>query len=168
MGTKGRSIVSGDVNEIINLLNRAYADEWLAYYHYWLCAKISRGPMKDAVNAELIQHAADELRHADMLAMRILALGGTPLSHPGELLKQANSPYPDPKDPSVLAILDQVITAEQGAIEVYHKLLNTTRERDPVTYNIILQLLSDEVQHEEDLQELKTDITALFSTIVKS
>jgi hypothetical protein len=35
----------------------AFADEWLAYYQYWLGAKVVKGPMKEAVIAELLQHA---------------------------------------------------------------------------------------------------------------
>ena len=31
MGQKGREIVKMDVDELINLLNRALSDEWLAY-----------------------------------------------------------------------------------------------------------------------------------------
>ncbi len=31
MGTKGREIVGMDVSELIELLNRAFADEWLAF-----------------------------------------------------------------------------------------------------------------------------------------
>jgi len=38
MGTKGRSIVGMDVEEVLKLLNRAFADEWVAYYQYWLGA----------------------------------------------------------------------------------------------------------------------------------
>ena len=63
MGTKGRSIVGMDVDELLGMLNKALADEWLAYYQYWLGAKIVKGPMKDAVAAELILHATEELSH---------------------------------------------------------------------------------------------------------
>jgi len=33
-----------------------FAEEWLAYHQYWLGAKVAKGPMKDAVAAELLQH----------------------------------------------------------------------------------------------------------------
>ena len=66
-----------DVEQLLKLLNMAFADEWLAYYQYWLGAKVVKGPMKEAVVAELLQHATDELRHADMVAGRIIQLGGT-------------------------------------------------------------------------------------------
>ena len=67
---------------LLDLLRRAYCDEWLAYYQYWLGAKLVKGPMKDAVGAELLQHATEELLHADMVAMRIIQLGGTPVTGP--------------------------------------------------------------------------------------
>ena len=51
MGQKGREIVKMDVDELINILNKALADEWLAYYQYWIGAKVVKGPMKDAVIA---------------------------------------------------------------------------------------------------------------------
>ena len=40
MGTKGREIVK-DVDKILTMLNKAYSDEWLAYYQYWIGAKIA-------------------------------------------------------------------------------------------------------------------------------
>ena len=36
MGTKGREIVGVDIAELLQLLNKALADEWLAYYQYWV------------------------------------------------------------------------------------------------------------------------------------
>lgn len=163
MGTKGREIVGMDVNELVSLLNRAFADEWLAYYQYWLGAKVAKGPMKDAVMAELTQHAADELRHADMLALRIIQLGGTPILSPDQWLKQTNCGYDAPADAYVGRLLDQNIKGEQCAITTYKKLLERTQAGDPVTYNIVLQILSDEVEHEEDLQALKEDLDLLVA-----
>ena len=64
MGTRGREIVGMDVDELLKLLNGAFASEWLAYYQYWLGAKVIKGPMKDAVAAELNLHATEELNHA--------------------------------------------------------------------------------------------------------
>ena len=52
-GLKGRDIVGIDVGKLLELLNRALADEWLAYYQYWVGAKIAVGPMRSAVVSEL-------------------------------------------------------------------------------------------------------------------
>ena len=71
-----------DVNELIRLLNAAYSSEWLAYYQYWLGAKVIKGPMKDAIAAELTLHATEELNHATLLATRIIQLDGAPVELP--------------------------------------------------------------------------------------
>jgi len=162
MGTKGIEILGMDVNEVIGFLNRAFSDEWLAYYQYWLGAKVAKGPMKEAVIAELIQHAADELRHADMVSLRIVQLGGTPVTTPEQWYKHTNCGYDAPDDPYVKALLAQNIKGEQCAIGVYNQMLAATRDKDPVTYNMALQILQDEVEHEEDLQSLMEDLELML------
>ena len=162
MGTRGREIVGMDVDKLLVLLNKAYADEWLAYYQYWLGAKLAKGPMKDAVIAELTQHAADELRHADMLTLRIIQLGGTPVLRPEDWPKFSNCGYDAPEDPFVQKLLEQNIKGEQCAIGVYKALVDLTANKDQVTYNIVLQILQDEVEHEEDLQSLQEDLESVM------
>jgi bacterioferritin len=162
MGQKGRSIVKMDVDALINLLNKALSDEWLAYYQYWIGAKVVKGPMKDAVIAELTIHATEELSHAELLSTRIIQLGGTPVLSPEEWAKLTNCGYDAPDHPYVEEILNQNIKGEQCAIRVYSDLLDTTRVADPVTYNIILTILSQEVEHEEDLSALKEDLELML------
>jgi len=158
MGTKGIEIVGMDVQELLSVLNKAFADEWLAYYQYWLGAKVVKGPMKEAVIAELLQHATDELRHADMVAARIIQLGGTPVTEPKKWYEVTSCGYEAPDDPFVATILKQNIQGERCAIGFYKRLLDVTQGKDPVTYNMVLQILQDEVAHEEDLQALSEDL----------
>ncbi len=162
MGTKGRQIVGMDVDELIKLLNQAFADEWLAYYQYWIGAKVVKGPMKDAVASELVLHATEELTHADMLAMRIIQLGGTPIIDPKDWNKFSHCGYDAPTSAFVKDILAQNIKGEQCAIDVYQKLQMLVRDKDPVTYNIVLTILQQEVEHEEDLQALDEDLDSLM------
>ncbi len=169
MARKGNSIIQGiEISEIITMLNKAYADEWLAYYQYFIEAKVIKGIMKDAAIAELTQHATDELRHANMVADRILQLGGTPLLHPQEWFKHTNCGYEEPKDFDVVSILEDSIKGEQCAISVYSQLADMTRNKDIVTYDIVSQILADEVEHEEDLQALHDDITEFIQDLKKN
>ena len=162
MGTKAREIIGMDVDQLVTLLRKAFSDEWLAYYQYWVGAQVVKGPMKDAVIAELNQHAADELRHAGMVSLRIIELGGMPVTKPEDWYKWSNCGYDAPDEPYVEAVLKQNIKGEQCAITTYSKLLKTTREADPVTYNMVVQILQDEVSHEEDLQNLEEDIQLMI------
>lgn len=169
MARVGNSIIKGiEISEVITMLNRAYADEWLAYYQYFIEAKVVKGLMKDAAIVELNQHAADELRHATMVADRILQLGGTPLLHPSDWLAQTNCGYDAPHNFDVVAILKDAIKGEQCAISTYSHIVDITRNKDIVTYDIVSQILADEVEHEEDLQTLHDDITEFISDIKKN
>lgn len=159
MAKRGISILKDiEASTVITLLNRAYCDEWLAYYQYFIEAKVIKGLMKDAVISELNLHAADELRHATMISGRIIQLGGTPILHPGEWLTHSNCGYDAPTDPDVRAVLNQAIAGEQCAISTYSSILDIIRDKDIVTYDLVSQILSDEVEHEEDLQSLFDDL----------
>ena len=158
MGSRGREIIGMDVEQLLKLLNQAYASEWLAYYQYWLGAKLIKGPMKDAVAAELNLHATEELAHAVLVADRIIQLGGTPVTHPTGWMAQSPCRYDAPDDPYVAVLLDQNIAGEQCAIEVYKSLMDLTKDKDMVTYNMALTILEQEVEHEEDLQSLREDL----------
>jgi len=163
MGSKGREIIGMDVDELLGLLRKAFSDEWLAYYQYWLGAKLVKGPMKDAVGAELLQHATEELLHADMVAMRIIQLGGTPPTKPADWYTLTNCGYEAPDDPFVKTLLEQNIKGERCAINTYKQLLDITKDKDPITYNTVLQILQQELEHEEDLQALLEDYELMMA-----
>ena len=163
MGTRGREIIGMNVDHLLELLNQAYASEWLAYYQYWLGAKLIKGPMKDAVAAELNLHATEELNHAVLVSGRIIQLGGTPVLSPKEWYDLSPCKYDAPADPYVAVLLDQNIAGEQCAITAYKGLMDTTKDKDMVTYNMALTILEQEVEHEEDLQSLREDLDLMIS-----
>jgi len=163
MGTKGREIIGLDVDELLRLLNKAFADEWLAYYQYWVGSKVAKGPMKDAIIAELVQHATEELGHATLVSDRIIQLGGTPLTNPRQWFDMTNCGYDPPDNPFVRILLEQNIKAEQCAISVYDRMMKLTEGKDPITYNMALTILQQEVEHEEDLQALLEDLDLMIS-----
>lgn len=158
MGKRGNKLVKVELKKVIDLLNKALADEWLAYYQYWIGAKVATGPMKGAVVAELIEHANDELRHADMLVERILQLGGTPLLDPKEWFKMTNCGYDAPTKSDVINLLKQNIKGEQCAIGVYEAIMKITKDKDEITYQMAFEILKDEVEHEDDLESILEDI----------
>jgi bacterioferritin len=158
MGTKGREVVGVNIKELLKLMNKAYADEWLAYYQYWVGAKVAVGRMRGIVAEELEQHAGEEFKHAGMLVERMIQLGGTPLLKPEDLLKETNCGYDAPSNPSTKVLLAQNIKGEQCAIVTYKKLLDFVKGKDDITEKIILEIMADEVEHEEDLEAMLEDM----------
>ncbi len=161
MGKTGAKILKLDVDKLLKELNKALADEWLAYYQYWIGAKVAAGMMRTLVVAELVEHAADELRHADMLVERIITLGGEPIIEPKEWYEQTNCGYETPSDPKTRVLVEQNIKGERCAIEVYQKLLNMVQGKDSVTEDMVREILADEVEHEEDLEAIIEDMENL-------
>lgn len=158
MGTRGRQIVDLDLDELLKLLNSAYADEWLAYYQYWIGAQLVKGPMREATVTELLQHATEEFTHAQWVSDRIIQLGGTPPISFDEIQEKTHCGYDAPLDPYVEEILKQNIKGEQCAISVYKNIMDLTKDKDMVTYNMALKILEQEEEHEEDLQAILEDI----------
>ncbi len=78
--------------------------------------------------------------------------------HPKEWFDKTGCGYTAPTDSAVLKILEQNVKGEQCAIDSYNKLAEFTKDGDIVTYQIVLEILKDEIEHEDDLQTLVEDI----------
>jgi bacterioferritin len=158
MGKKAIEISEIDQEKLLEALNKAYADEWLAYYQYWIGAKIVKGPMRGVAQHELEEHAEEELKHARMLVERIIQLGGTPLLKPEDWLQYTTCGYQTPTVDDVRNVIAQNLDGERCAIDIYNKLLKMVLNKDPITYKIAIDILEDELEHEEDLQCIIEDI----------
>ena len=146
---------------LIEELNKAYCDEWLAYIQYMEGAQIAAGIPRQSLVTELEEHAAEELKHAKKLARRIIELGGTPVIEPKMWYKYSNCGYEAPKDPSAKIILEQSLRSERCAIIIYNKLIKRLDGRDPVTHKILVKILQDEIEHEQDLEDIEEDVKSL-------
>jgi bacterioferritin len=156
MGSTGRAVVDVDVAQLIDALKKAYLDELLAFYSYWITALVAEGWHGEELAEHFKEEATDELGHAEKLANRISELGGDPLVHPAEWEKGANAPFTPPRKARADAdgmVADQ-LKAEAGAIQAYSRLAKMTFGKDPVTYELATELLKDEVRHEEFLENL--------------
>ena len=88
MGKKSREIVELDLKDLIKDLDKAYCDEWLAYYAWWYMAQAVEGKGYEDMAEFLNKIAKDELEHATELAERIIELGGLPTNIPTLLVRK--------------------------------------------------------------------------------
>ncbi len=156
MGKQGRAIVELSLKDLVKDLNKAYCDEWLAYYLYWYMAQIVSGKAYEDMKEMLEKIAKDELEHATEVADLIIKLGDMPTSNPMDIEKNANAPYlmPPKNTADINRIIRIVTEAEAGAIEVYSKIAKKTLGKDHVTYQLVTHILSEEVDHEEMFENL--------------
>jgi len=159
MGKKGREIVEVDIEELLEELNSAYADEWLAYFYYTWAADFVEGPDYPTIAGELDKISKDEFEHMSELSDRIFELGGEPEREFEDLQKIANcKKVVFPKNERDLeGVLNAVADAEACAIGVYNKLLKKLSpcyDRDARTFHLIEHILSEEIEHEEAFENL--------------
>ncbi len=157
---KALEIVGLDVKVLISKLTTAFADEWMAAYQYWLGAKFAQGLLRSEVAAELMVHYQEEMNHAAMLADRINQLGGELRLFPQDWHKVGGCHYDAISNVKMLPVLQENLKGEQCAIQFYNDLLKMVDGKDFVTYNIVLKILEDEIEHEQDILQFLEDIAA--------
>lgn len=151
-----------DVALLVQQLNKALAEEWLAFYQYWVGATVIQGNMRSNVQQEFMEHAQEEYEHAQLIADRIVQLDGTPLLHPKQWFEFASCPYDAPDGIfEVTRLLEQNINAERCAIARYRHIAQITDGKDFTTCDIAKRILADEEEHLQDLQDFVADIRVM-------
>jgi bacterioferritin len=167
MGKHGIEIIKVDVKELIKMLNAALSEEWLAYYQYWIGARVMEGPMRSEIEPELLVHADQELNHAVLVVDRIIQLGGHPILSPSEWMKLSRCDYEAPTDPYVEAILNQNLNGERCAIQRYEDIASYTSGKDHATHQMATQILNEEIEHEQDIEDWLNDIQRMRDDLKK-
>jgi bacterioferritin len=161
MGKEAINVSSVDVDILLEMLNAALSEEWLAYYQYWIGARLMEGPMRSEVEPELLVHANEELGHAELVVDRIIQLGGTPVINPTEWTKLARCSYDEPSDLYIEVILEQNLKGERCAIKHYQEIADFTEGKDHSTHQMAIQILNDELEHEDDIEAWMTDLARM-------
>ena len=161
MGKQGIKVSSVDVDKLVGMLNAALSEEWLAYYQYWIGARLMEGPMRSEIEPELLLHADQELGHAVLVVNRIIQLGGTPVINPMDWPKHAGCAYEAPTDPYIEVILEQNLNGERCAIQRYQEIADFTNGKDHATHQMAVLILNDELEHENDIEDWITDIARM-------
>jgi bacterioferritin len=141
-----------DVRRVIAVLNEILATELvcvLRYKRHYYTAQGVHGP---TVAAEFLEHAADEQRHADLAAQRIVQLGGEPDLNPDVLAERSHTEYATGSD--LRTMIEEDLVAERIAISTYSEVARWLGDDDPTTRRVVEQLLGEEEEHADDLLSL--------------
>ena len=156
-----------DVDNLLSQLNAALAEEWLAYYQYWVGALVVEGAMRSDVQGEFEEHAEEERHHAQLLADRIIELEGVPVLDPKQWFELARCKYDSPTDFDVVSLLNQNVASERCAILRYQEIAKFTDGIDFTPCDIAKHILAEEEEHEQDLQDYLTDIARMKKSFQK-
>lgn len=137
---------------IVKLLNDSLATELVCVLRYKRHHFTAHGLASPAIAAEFLVHANEESGHADMLAERIVQLGGKPDFSPSTLLERSHADYDESDD--LKAMVRANLVAERVAVEGYRQMIALIGDKDPTTRRMLEQILHDEEEHAEELADM--------------
>ncbi|AJP49465.1 bacterioferritin [Rugosibacter aromaticivorans] len=147
--TKG---YAADREVVITLLNEALATELVCVLRYKRHFFMAKGIHSDPVKAEFLEHANEEMAHADRLAKRIVELGGEPNFSPDGLSSRSHAEYVE--GDTLNSMIKENLIAERIAIESYREMVAYLAENDPTTQRMLKEILTSEEEHADDLVSL--------------
>jgi bacterioferritin len=132
--------------ELITMLTKAYWMEVETVMSYIANSINPDGVRAQEIIESLEQDIQEELGHARQFGVRIKELYGVV---PGSQDFSAEQSYLQPPDQQtdIVHVIKGVIEAETGAIEHYNKIIEFCEGRDPVTQDMVIDILRDEEGH---------------------
>ena len=138
-------------DDIVKLLNDSLATELVCILRYKRHHYTAKGLASPAIAEEFMVHANEETEHADMLAERIVQLGGEPDFSPATLLERSHADYDASTD--LKSMIRANLVAERVAIEAYSQMVKLIGDKDSTTRRIVEHILSQEQEHAEELSD---------------
>jgi bacterioferritin len=145
-----------DVETVIRILNNVVATEIVCVLRYKRHYYMANGIHAQAVAQEFLAHAAEEQRHADLAAERIVQLGGAPDLNPDGLVTRSHSQYVEGN--SLVEMIEENLVAERIAIESYGEIIRYLGDDDPTTRAMIEAIMAKEEEHAQDMKTLLASI----------
>jgi len=132
--------------QVVELLEKAYWMEIETVMSYIANSVNPDGVRAQEVKESLEEDIQEELGHAQRFAERIKELYGVV---PGSKGFDAEQTYLQPPEDQVdiVHVIRGVIEAERGAIEHYSRIIELTDGIDPVTQDMVIEILHDEQGH---------------------
>ena len=137
---------------VLRLLNEALATELVCVLRYKRHYYMAAGIHAQSVAAEFLEHAGEEQGHADLIAERIVQLGGEPDFNPDSLLSRSHSEYVEGED--LVDMIREDLVAERIAVDSYREMIEYIGSDDPTTRRRLEEILATEEEHAEDLRTL--------------
>ena len=136
---------NASLDDLIRGLNDDLRGEWQAIIMYRLFASMVQGPYRQELRSFFSAEIPEELAHAQILADKIAALGGTPAAEP--------APVPVVSDPKQM--LQAALAAEEKTLVRY--LQRRRQAEEAGEFGLAIQfdeLISDETNHRDELRQM--------------
>ncbi len=143
---------SADRKTVLKLLNEALATELVCVLRYRRHYFMAKGIKSKSIAEEFLAHSNEEMSHADMIAERIVQLGGEPDFSPDFLTSRSHAEYIAAD--SLESMIKENLVAERIAIDSYREMISFLGDQDPTTRRMLESILAVEEKHAEEMSDL--------------
>jgi bacterioferritin len=133
-------------DHVVELLTKAYWMEIETVMSYIAASVNLDGVRAQEIKESLADDIKEELGHGQLFAERIKELYGVV---PGseDFTAEQSFLQPPEEQTDIVHVIRGVIKAETGAIEHYTRIVEETDQVDPVTQDMVIEILHDEQGH---------------------
>jgi len=131
---------AADTREVVKRLNDALATEILCFLRYRRDHFIARGINSKSTADEFLLHANEQVANMDLLADRIVQLGGEPDFAPNRLAARSHAEYV--AGVTVPEMVRENLVAERIAIDSHRDFIAYLGDKDPTTSDMLKGLLA--------------------------
>ncbi len=142
--------------EVLKLLNDALATEIVCVLRYRRHHFMARGIRSNTIAKDFLEHSIEEQAHADLIAARIIQLGGEPDFSPNSLSTRSHAEYIE--GDSLIDMIKENLIAERIAIDSYKEMITYIGEDDSTTSDLLKHILATEEEHADELADLLADV----------
>ena len=143
---------SADRKAVLKMLNDALATEIVCVLRYRRHHFMATGIESKSIADEFMLHSNEEQGHADLLAERIVQLGGEPDFSPDSLTGRSHAEYIEAD--TLVKMIKEDLIAERIAIDSYREMIQYLGDQDPTTRRMLESILAVEESHAEEMADL--------------
>jgi bacterioferritin len=147
---------AADRGVVLRLLDEALATELVCMLRYRRHHYMAAGPIAEPARREFLEHADEEMEHADLIAQRIVQLDGQPNFEPAGLASRSTAEY------VACHTLEQMVrenlVAERVTIESYKEMIAYVGADDPTTRRLLESVLAREEEHATALSTMMRQV----------
>lgn len=155
MGSMNNALIKGiTVDEVVRLLDSLYAYEMVATHFSLAVLTRLEGQASIVLEGAFEEKVRQNFEHARIIAERIGQLGGVITGDPTLLVeKSPGQKFTLPGSNSdIRVILSHTLQQVQVGIRAYGEALAQVKDKDEVTYHILLDVLKDHINSEDEIE----------------
>jgi bacterioferritin len=159
-----RTATDADRRLCLSRLDRILATELVGMFRDWRHLRAGADIYSREIRRQLEASTGRSALHAGLVARRIVELGGVPDLRMETLPQRSVIDYEgipgDARDVFLPTLIENDLVAKRIVADAYHEIIDELKMKDPTTCDMLVDIVSAERTHADDLANLLRSVSA--------